>query len=200
MNENYYETEVKIYLADPQQFLENLTRIGAEKVNDRVFERNFRFDRNNRSLKKKGMVLRLRQDDRIRLTYKESGQYTEGIAQRFEAEVEVGDWDNMLLILYKLGYHPYMSYEKYRTTFTYHNCEIVLDELPYGDFCEVEGSVEEIEFCLQKLGLENSPRLTSNYSGLFERVKKELGLNLKDLTFENFKGITVPSYLFTYSS
>jgi len=38
-----------------------------------------------------------------------------------------------------LGYAVYMMYEKYRTTFRLDNLEVVLDELPYGNFVEIEG-------------------------------------------------------------
>jgi len=34
-----------------------------------------------------------------------------------------------------------MMYEKYRTTFTIGSLEVVLDELPYGNFVEIEGPI-----------------------------------------------------------
>ena len=68
--------------------------------------------------------------------------WTDGIISRFEAEVNVGDFANTKLILEKLGFMVTASYEKYRSTFFLDNTEIVLDELPFGNFVEIEGLLE----------------------------------------------------------
>ncbi len=119
-----------------------------------------------------------------------------GITSRFEAEVDVSDFGMMETILGKLGYKPYMTYEKYRTTYEYDGAEIVLDELPYGNFVEIEGEAGAIQGLVKRLELDDAPRFGGSYSTLFDRVKKNLGLTFDDLTFENFKGVSVPESAF----
>jgi adenylate cyclase class 2 len=111
---------------------------------------------------------------------------------RFEAEVEVSDFDTMSLILEHLGYRPYMAYEKYRTTYELDSAEIVLDEMPFGNFVEIEGEAATIERIITRLNLQDAERFGRSYTGLFELVKRNLDLEFRDLTFENFEDIQVP--------
>lgn len=192
------ETEVKIYLPHLAPIQEQLTSLGATLAKPRLFERNFRYENIENSLGNNQIVLRLRQDDRIRLTYKEpyTGPQSAGTITRVELETEVGDFDSMHTILQKLGFHPSVTYEKYRTTYTYSGAEIVLDELPYGHFMEIEGEGESINQIIAQLGLSESPRILESYIGLFHMVKAELNLTVHDLTFANFEGVAVPAHLF----
>jgi adenylate cyclase, class 2 len=187
----YNETEVKLYVPDLQTVAEALRAAGAVQETERVYERNVRYDDAERSLTPRGMVIRLREDQRIRLTYKDDGVVTNGINSRFEAEVEVSDFNTMEMILGKLGFTPYMIYEKYRTTFTLDGTEIVLDELPYGNFVEIEGTVEQIEAVIARLGLGSAARQTGSYARLFERIRSKRGFTFTDLTFANFAGQTI---------
>jgi len=193
----YTETEVKMYVPDLSAVQAQLEQLGAALVAPRVYERNVRYEDAQSSLTGRGIVVRLRQDSRVRLTYKESGKAVDGILSRYEAEVEVSDFDAMQTILGKLGYTPYFVYEKYRTTYTLDGCEVVLDELPYGNFVEIEGTTGAITEAIQRLKLERLPRLTASYTVLFERVKLLMRLTCHDLTFDNFKGLTVPEEAFT---
>ena len=111
---------------------------------------------------------------------------------RTELEVTVSDFDTMDLILGKLGYFPAWEYEKYRTTYDWHGAEIVLDELPYGYFVEIEGSSAQIEAAILALSLGKQPRIKSSYSDLFFQLKTRLGLKFIHLTFDNFRNVTLP--------
>jgi adenylate cyclase class 2 len=190
------ETEVKLYITDLNTIREKLLSLGAALHKSRVFERNVRYENESHTLIPNDIVLRLRQDEIARLTYKARGPVEDGIMSRYEAEVEVSDFATMDAILGKLGYHPYMVYEKYRTTYHLDGVEIVLDEMPYGNFIEVEGPREIIEQVLEKLRLSAIKRYGYSYAQLFEFVKYHLKLDFDDLTFENFKGITVPESAF----
>lgn len=190
---SYRETEVKLLVKDLQAIEKRLQESGAQLKKARVYERNLRFDSVDGSFVKQGLVLRLRQDNRIRLTYKSAGEVVgDGMISRFEAEVEVSDFDTMRVILERLGYVPAMVYEKYRTTYTLNGAEIVLDEMPYGNFVEIEGAADAIRTLIPQLGLEDKPRFTASYARLFDRVRRYLKLDMQDLTFENFQGIEVP--------
>ena len=198
MNQNNHEIETKLYVPDLQAVARRLVTSGAALTRPRVFERNVRYENVEETLTRQDIVVRLRQDTRTRLTYKEprAVNAADGIRTLMEAEVEVGDFDTMELILGRLGYHPYLVYEKWRTTYTLNNAEIVLDELPFGNFVEIEGVEETIHHLLSLLGLRDTPRFALSYTVLFDHVKQELQLDFRDLTFENFKTLEVPPHVF----
>lgn len=192
----YVETETKLYVPDLPAVEDRLRQLGAEVTMPRVLEANVRYENSANTLAAEGIGLRLRQDTRARLTYKDSGHVENGIVSRFDAEVEVSDFQTMEIILGKLGYHPHMRYEKYRAAYTLNGADVTLDELPYGHFVEIEGDVTAIERAIEQLHLTQAPRLSSSYTALFERVKRALGLQFNDLTFANFEGIDVPQSAF----
>ena len=190
------EIEIKLYCPDLGAVARRLVQAGAQVTTPRLYERNVRYENPDETLTANGIVVRLRQDYRARLTYKGPGSVAEGIMRRYEAEVEVSDFDTMHAILGSLGYHPYLTYEKYRTTYELDGAEIVLDEMPYGNFVEIEGETSAIESLIQKLDLADAPRYGHSYTGLFENVRRNLNLTFQDLTFDNFDGIDVPESAF----
>ena len=192
----YNETEIKLYVPDLDKVKQRLEAVGAVITAPWIYERNVRYDDAERTLTPRGVVVRLREDSRVRLTYKEDGKVTEGIMNRFEAEVEVSDFDAMETILGKMGYTPYLTYEKYRTTYELDDTEIVLDEMPYGNFVEIEGEIGAIKRVIATLGMESARRYEGSYATLFEKVRRKLGLTFMDLTFDNFRGIEVPETAF----
>jgi len=200
-NHIYEETEVKLYMPDLNSVALRIKRAGGKLSKPRVFERNVRYDNLERTLIRAGIVVRLRKDDSAWLTYKSPGVVRAGgIRSRFEAEVEVSDFDTMETILGQLGYYPYMVYEKYRTTYSLATAtlraEVVLDEMPYGNFVEIEAEPRMIEKVIAELGLSNAPRYSASYTALFDYVCSNLGLHFQDLTFENFSNIDVPESAF----
>ncbi len=190
---HYTETEVKLYVPDLDAVKRRLEASGAQLVAPRVYEHNVRYEDADHSLTARHIVLRLRQDTRARLTYKEPPAQIEDedIPNRFEAEVEVSDFEAMDTILRKLGFAPSMVYEKYRTTYQLGGVEVVLDELPYGHFVEIEGDADEIRQAVGQLELSEAPRLPTNYMGLFDNVRRNLKLDVTDLTFAAFQGVEV---------
>ena len=190
----YLEVEAKLWVEDLAPVVARLAEAGATLVHPRVLERNTRYEDAAGSLTPAGIVLRLRQDSAARLTYKGRAQVplTEGLQTRFEAEVTVSDFDAMAVILERLGFVRAMAYEKHRTTYSLDGVEVVLDEMPYGSFVEVEGEPARIEAVITRLGLAQNPRFAGSYAELFDYVRFHLGLDFQDLTFDNFAGITVP--------
>lgn len=199
----HLEVEVKVLVHDLEAVRQRLAATaGARQVKPRVHEVNIRYDDASATLTPAGIVLRLRRDTpvegeggvpRARLTYKAPArQERAGVHARVEYEVTVGDFDEMDAILQLLGYHTALIYEKYRTTYELDGAEVVLDEMPFGAFVEVEGAADAIEAALAHLGLASAPRILESYVVLFERVKARLGLAFRDLTFENFTGVAVP--------
>ncbi len=185
------EIEVKLYVPDLAQAAAELETQGAALMVPRVFERNLCYEDPAGSFGERGVVLRLRQDTRVRLTYKESHEVIDDVLKRFEAEVEVSDFDTLDLILRKLGYTQQMIYEKYRTTYMLDGAEIVLDELPYGNFVEIEGPVDKINALVQSLGWTAYPRVTLSYTLLFQRLREHHGLAMRNLTFADFETVSL---------
>lgn len=91
-------------------------------------------------------ALRLRRvAGRAVLTYKERYGTTAAIKQQREDETEVTDASALVSILEALGYTPALVYEKRRETWQLNDVEVVLDELPFGWFIEIEGAEAAIE-------------------------------------------------------
>ena len=188
--ETQLEVEVKFLVADLAAFRERLVAAGGTLKKARIFERNVRFDTPNDDLLKKGELLRLRQDAAVRITFKgEVPQALQSEAKvREELEVSVNDFDTTALIFERLGFAPVQVYEKYRETFTLGDVEVVLDEMPYGEFVELEGKEAGIKTAVTNLDLEWRNRITYNYLGMMADLKAFHQLNFDDLTFANFEG------------
>lgn len=191
-NPPHTETELKLYTPDLSIIRQKLAAAGATETAPRIYERNVRYENEAGTLSEQGIVVRLRQDSRVRLTYKSAGVRLGNALSREELEVEVSDFETASLILERLGYQPFMIYEKYRTTYSLDGVEIVLDELPYGNFTELEGTLDAIERIVSKVGLDALTPYAASYSGLFDRVKHHLNLTMTDLTFDAFRDIDVP--------
>ncbi|MBK8988089.1 MAG: class IV adenylate cyclase [Chloroflexi bacterium] len=188
---NQLEVEVKFLLADRAAFRARLLAAGAALTRARVFERNTRFDTPDQRLLQGEELLRLRQDTAVRLTYKglAAADLLSEAKIREELEIEVSDFDTAALIFTRLGFAPVQVYEKYRETFTWHEVEIVLDELPYGDFVELEGTEAGIKTAVSTLNLPWDKRITNNYLGLMAALKTRHDLEFDDLTFANFQHV-----------
>ena len=185
------EVEIKLYTPDLDSVRRALEAAGALLKSPRVFERNLRYENAAGALTARGIVLRLRQDEKAKLTYKSGTSSQDGIFRRFEAEVVVSDFHTMDVILQRLGYQVALIYEKYRTTWALGDAEIVLDELPYGNFTEIEADPETIERVASELGLDEYRRMTGSYTDIFAELKLRLGLTMRDLSFDEFAGLDV---------
>ncbi|MCE2488999.1 MAG: class IV adenylate cyclase [Anaerolineae bacterium] len=195
MDNAHSETELKLFCANLMNVRRRLESMGAQPRGERVLERNLRYEDDSNSLAARDIVLRLRQDARARLTLKMPGDSAPGrdaILRRFEAEVEVSDFDTAALILERLGYQVQLHYEKYRSTWALGTAEIALDELPCGNFVEIEGDEEQIEHAVMALALENAPRLPMSYAAIFDEIQAYLGLPLHELSFAAFANIALP--------
>ncbi len=195
MDSAHSETELKLYCENLMPVRRRLESMGARLKGERVLERNLRYEDDANSLAARSIVLRLRQDRRARLTLKMPGASAPGrdaILRRFEAEVEVSDFGTAALILERLGYQVQLHYEKYRSTWALGTTEIALDELPCGNFVEIEGDAAQIEHAVMALALEAAPRLPMSYAVIFDEIQAYLGLPLHELSFAAFANIAMP--------
>ncbi|WP_322806058.1 class IV adenylate cyclase [Thermanaerothrix sp.] len=191
-NENEEEIEVKFYIRFPQRLRQRLLALGAVEVRPRGYELNLRFDYPDRRLTREHRVLRLRRDVKALLTYKGPAQPDLPVSARREIEVEVADFDITRHLLEALGLEVSVIYEKWRTTYRLGEVEVVIDEMPYGVFCEIEGpDASAIEVAAQQLGLNWDTRVRQSYLALFETAKRVLHLETPHLTFQAFEGVIV---------
>ncbi len=188
------ETEAKFYVQDLNKIKTRLEVMAATLIQERVLEKNFRFDLPDASLSSNGCVLRLRQDTGARLTYKSAGTNEGGVLSRREIEFTVEDFERAKDFLEALGYQKLFYYEKYRTTYDLQSLHgfihIMLDELPYGSFIEIEGAtVQDIRTVAEHLHLHWGAAIAASYHALFERGRTALEYSFQDLSFENFENI-----------
>ncbi len=166
--------------------------MGARLIQARVYEVNLRYDLPDGSLRQGGKVLRLRQDERVRLTYKGPSQRSDGVLSRVEFETALDDFETGKNILEALGYIPVATYEKYRSTYELGELHVMLDELPYGDFVEIEGpDVETLKKASEELGLDFSAAIPASYLALFEGLSQKRGLDPSRLTFAALDGLQI---------
>jgi len=189
---DYQEKEIKLYICDLPALEARLRISGADLVRERTLESNFRLDTPEKSLKKNGRLLRIRKDDKVWVTYKDRGHVEEGVVTRREIEFVADDLEIVKQFFKALGYDMVAFYEKYRTVYRFGDVEVALDELPYGDFVEIEAPNNIlIEGVVRMLGLDWSKRINTNYLGLLENAKKSAGLTFKKLTFKNFAALEI---------
>jgi adenylate cyclase class 2 len=126
----------------------------------------------------RGAVLRLRKTDaKTTLTYKEKVGTETDFKHQIEFETIVSDVDATENIIERLGYKLAVIYEKHRKAWHLGNVEVVLDELPFGYYMEIEGTMEDIltvEKLLEADKLEPEfrgyPRLTLKFGKLIDGV------------------------------
>lgn len=192
MNETGNEVEVKFLIENPGDLIDMLKSSGAVLIQPRVHEFNLRFDTADGALTKEHRVLRLRKDQKIHLTYKAPALPDQQVSIRREIEFEVSNFDDARQLLEALDYHVSISYEKYRQTYAFENCQIMIDEMPFGNFLEIEGSnAEAIESVATGLGLIWGLRCLESYMALFNRLKMHHGIEVANLTFAELEGLGI---------
>jgi len=103
---------------------------------------------------------------------------------RVELETGVSDGKKMDLILRALGYSPSFRYEKFRAEWTDGKGQVVVDETPIGNFCEIEGAPRWIDATAKTLAVSQVDYITKNYAGLFLEWKAQTKSGAEEMTFK----------------
>ena len=192
MSTSGQETEAKFYVRDLSGIKSRLVDMDARLIQERILETNIRFDLPGAPMRAQGRVLRLRRDTSTKFTYKSASTNEQGVLSREEIEFEVEDFEKAKRFLEALGYQKLVYYEKYRTTYELDDTLIMLDELPYGNFVEIEGStVQAIRAIADPLNLNWETAIATSYNALFDRVRTALNVSLQDLSFAEFADLKV---------
>jgi len=169
------EIEKKHRLSTRQrvEVLRRLPEIGAKRKGD-DFETNTLYA--GPSLEMGNCVLRLRRiGKRGILTFKQRFPSQSDIKHQREDETRVDDPDAMEAILEALGLEPALVYEKRRETWILGKTEIVIDELPFGLFMEIEGSEQDIRDIEKKLAIKRLRTELATYPQLTQKHGTESG-------------------------
>jgi predicted adenylyl cyclase CyaB len=145
------------YEAKPVEFEEN-TIYGGDRLNSG------------------GYALRLRRingNERAYLTLKRRIPTRSPIKHQEEHEVTVADPDCLNRILNSLEYHPALVYEKRRARWKVGHAKVVIDELPFGLFMEIEASVKEIRRVERLIGAKDLPAVIETYPTLTAKLGKK---------------------------
>jgi len=178
------EIEIKFQVADVRALARQVREVGFRVVTTRTHEMNTLYDLPGEVLRGRRELLRLRQyGSKWTLTHK-SKKKTGRHSSRQELETGVTDGKKMDLILRALGYAPSFRYEKFRTEWTDGKGQVVVDQTPIGNFCEIEGAPRWIDATAKKLGVNAADYITKNYAGLFLEWKDQTGSSAEVMTFK----------------
>lgn len=190
---NGQEIEAKFFVKNLNRIEQRLLELKARLIQPRVHESNLRFDDADNTLRSSLRVLRLRQDDKARMTFKgPSEEEAGGILSRREIEFVVEDFEKAKELLEALGYRVVVFYEKFRATYDLDGAHIMLDELPFGHFVEVEGeNAEMIRRITNLLGLDWDAMVKAGYHALFDRVSGKFDLDPSQLAFSALEKVNI---------
>ena len=178
------EVEIKFRVANPKELARTLRSAGFRLVTRRTHEMNTLYDLPGEVLRGRKELLRIRKyGSEWTLTHK-SGTIRGRHSSRVELETSVADGETMDAILRALGYAPTFRYEKFRAEWADGEGEVVVDETPVGNFCEIEGPRQWIDATAKKLGVGAEDYITKNYATLFAEWKQETRSTAEEMTFK----------------
>ena len=161
-----------------------LESLGAVPQGGAHFESNTVYDNVKGELAAGRRLLRLRTREwpgrgDARLTYKaplpDAVVAGRAAKRREETEIGVSSAADAEKILIALGYRPVASYEKVRESWMLEGAHVDMDELPFMDVVEIEGSEAQIARLEQLLGLDKKPSSAKSYYGLYTDWLAERG-------------------------
>ena len=166
------ETEIKLRVPTPEHAHQLLLLHGFEVLHPRIFERNHIFDTADATLRQSRRLLRLRDaGGLVTLAFKGPAQ-TGKHKSREEREVHPDNFDQMQIILERLGYQVTFRYDKYRTEYARPEADGIatVDETPAGTFMELEGEPAWIDRTAAELGFSEADYITASYASLYTQL------------------------------
>jgi adenylate cyclase class 2 len=170
------EIEIKLRLSGkPAKIRRTLGKLGFRVTKPRALESNILFDNSKRSLRKHGMIVRVRLTSGHRvLTYKgpsKTGRYKK------RQEIEFDLPDNARVEKYRAEYSKPRGLGK-----------VLVDETPIGNFLELEGPPRWIDRTARLLGFSHRDYITRSYGYLYLSYCRERRIRPKDMLFKDRRG------------
>ncbi|MDT4955953.1 MAG: adenylate cyclase, class 2 [Acidobacteriota bacterium] len=167
------EKKYRLTRKQHEQLIRRLRECSAVAVGE-DFEENTLYAGGNLQTGKQALRLR-RIGGRAILTYKERYASTTAIKHQREDETGIEDAQALAAILDALGYKPALIYEKRRATWQLKGAEVMIDELPFGLFAEIEGEENAILEVEEQLGLADAEAEMATYPELTRRHGEKRG-------------------------
>jgi adenylate cyclase class 2 len=178
------EIEIKFRIDDVRDLNRRLRKSGFRLITPRTHEINTLYDLPDKSLRRRGELLRLRKyGSEWILTHKAKGKAGRH-KTRVETETKIADGAKMDAILRALGFAPTFRYEKFRAQWSDGKGHVVVDQTPIGDFGEIEGQSRWIDRTAKLLQISPSDYITATYTELFFQWKKLTGSPANEMTFK----------------
>ncbi len=137
-----------------------------------------------------GCALRLRRvNGRAILTFKQRFPSKSPIKYQQEEETGIDDANAAHAILTALGYRLGLVYEKRRVHWNVGKAKLVIDELPFGLFMEIEASEKQIRQVEKQIGADKLPAVMETYPSLTAKF----GKNRKGIIEARFASEARPS-------
>jgi adenylate cyclase class 2 len=189
------ETEIKLEVRDPRALKRRLAELGFRRVKARHFESNHLFDFPDHRLRRGRRLLRLRFAGRQDvLTYKGAPLHSRAYKVRREIETAVEDGHRLKEVLESLGFRQTFYHEKYRTIYappgqpeTAQVAHLFYDELPFGNYLELEGAQRWIDEAARQLGYSPEDYITRSYIALHRQKCLEQGRKMGNIVFPAHK-------------
>ena len=178
------EIEVKVRIGKTADIESRLCALGAYPESSRTLEDDTLYDFPDRRLAKQGSILRLRdRADGGLITAKEKIETDMHAKVRKELETGVSSLADARGIVEALGLQPIWRYQKYRSSYRLGGLHALVDELPIGNFLELEGPKEEIDRWAGALGFTADEFIIESYRKLHDAWRVENKLPAGDMVF-----------------
>ncbi len=178
------EIEIKFRIDNIRDLNRRLQKSAFRLVTPRTHEINTLYDLPNKSLRRRGDLLRLRKyGSEWILTHKAKGKVGRH-KTRVETETKVEDGAKMDAILHALAFAPSFRYEKFRAEWSDGKGHVVVDQTPIGDFGEIEGPSRWIDRTAKLLHISSNDYITATYTELFFAWKNRTKSPANEMTFK----------------
>jgi adenylate cyclase, class 2 len=179
------EKKYRLTLKDRRAIEKNLRALGS-KPKRLEHEENTIYRGGNLQFGLRALRLRRVNGDAI-LTLKERIPSSSAIKHQKENETRVKDANATDAILRGIGFAPVLIYEKRRTRWDVGKAKVVIDELPYGLFMEIEASEREIQRVEKLIAAEDFPAVFETYPAMTAKLGKR---NRKGIIEARFRKTT----------
>ena len=167
------EIEKKYRLSPAERrAIEKLLRELGYKPKPVEFEENTIYRGGNLAFCKRAMRIRRVNGEAI-LTFKERIPTKSAIKHQRENETRVSDPEATHEILLALGFAPALIHEKRRTRWDVGKAKLVIDELPFGLFMEIEASERDIKRVEKLIDGGRLPAVNETYPSLTANLGKK---------------------------
>ena len=123
---------------------------------------------------KEGTYIRLRTGFKNTLTLKKARVKESEVSERLEIEIEIDDMESCQKLLQEIGLNEKLIMEKYRMIWEVNGTIITIDELPFGVYVEIEGSVQSIKILSELLGLNYDNRIIITYWEIYKDIMESM--------------------------